>query len=207
LYVHQWAQRAVRELTAIAQGESSPWNLPATTTGEERILGQKSDSFERGGTIVIIAREHSTASVLDDACRSVGYQTVVLRDPKAATISDAMAVVWDTSAADATDPSRVTDLQRRFADAKILAIWGFPRADEIARAQTAGVTAVVSKPFLLADLIWQIDQLAGDFVGDQTGSSQVSSRSARKISRRHSGSWIGQPHTRMPGTSANIGKP
>jgi len=35
----------------------------------------------------------------------------------------------------------------------------FPRIDDRSRALAAGARAVVSKPFLIEDLFWQIDRL------------------------------------------------
>jgi CheY-like chemotaxis protein len=43
--------------------------------------------------------------------------------------------------------------------APLIALVGFPRLDDVSRLQSAGATAVVSKPFLTGDLLWQIEQL------------------------------------------------
>jgi CheY-like chemotaxis protein len=43
--------------------------------------------------------------------------------------------------------------------APVVALAGFPRADNVARALAAGISAVIAKPYLLDDLCWQIEQL------------------------------------------------
>lgn len=70
-----------------------------------------------------------------------------------------MAVLWDTVAEDCADAARVGELSRSAGSAPIIALLNFPRIEEVVRAHAAGVSAVVSKPFLIDELFWQLNQL------------------------------------------------
>jgi hypothetical protein len=57
------------------------------------------------------------------------------------------------------EPSFVEEV-RRDSSAPIVGVVGFPRPDDERRAKEAGVTAVISKPYLVRDLLWQIRESA-----------------------------------------------
>jgi AmiR/NasT family two-component response regulator len=44
----------------------------------------------------------------------------------------------------------------------VVAVVGFPRREDVEAARQAGVRAVVSKPFLAGDLLWQLDRAADE---------------------------------------------
>ncbi len=67
-----------------------------------------------------------------------------------------MAIVWDTTIEQAQDRQLIADLRHRGGDAPLLAVVNFPRPDETQAALDAGVTAVVSKPYLVRDLLWAV---------------------------------------------------
>jgi DNA-binding NarL/FixJ family response regulator len=160
LYEHQWPQRAARELAQLAGGEPSTWSLPVTAGEEQRLLAGGKPLGSAQGTVVVVAATAAAAGALGDACRSMGYTVFSLREPRWARAVDARTiVVWDTLGELAADPAAVRQLNLRFGRAPIVALCGFPRPDEVRRARAAGVRAVVSKPFLLADLEWQLAEV------------------------------------------------
>ncbi len=124
----------------------------------------------------MLAANPETGAALGDACRSAGYRVAVLRDASSVRLPDFGAVVWDTTSRLAADPAVVAGLKLCFAAAPLVAVLGFPRADEIASVQAAGVAAVVSKPFLLEDLHWQLDTVTADGEPSQSSASPASSR-------------------------------
>jgi CheY-like chemotaxis protein len=66
--------------------------------------------------------------------------------------------VWDATPERLHDEVAVARLKRLTREAPIVAVVGFPRADDVRRARQAGVSAVVSKPYLVRDLLWQLEQ-------------------------------------------------
>ncbi len=169
VYAHQWPQRGARHLAAVGQPLSA-WNLPATATAEEQLLREielwmeRSGTPERAsaksqGTIAVLAASAEAGSALADACRSLGYEAIVWRElPRGAVLSISV-VLWDTSASEATSLAAVEPVRFAAGKAPILALLGFPRPEQIEQAHQAGVAAVISKPFLLADLEWQLAAL------------------------------------------------
>jgi CheY-like chemotaxis protein len=153
-YWHQWPARAERALEATAG-----WNLPPTATPEERLLAQNDKPIEQHeGTIVVCAGRLESALALADVCRLAGYDIVIVRDGDDLGAAAALAVVWDATPERLHDEVAVARLKRLTREAPIVAVVGFPRADDVRRARQAGVSAVVSKPYLVRDLLWQLEQ-------------------------------------------------
>ncbi|HTU27541.1 MAG TPA: hypothetical protein VMF30_19180 [Pirellulales bacterium] len=170
---HQWPQRGNRQLAALAAAGGSVWNLPVTATAEEQLLHEiqlpvggstrRASAGGKRGTVVAVAAVADMGGALADACRSIGFEAVVWRDLPGETHESplaAAAVLWDARAEEAGRSELVERLRRATEGAAVVALLGFPRPDEIERATAAGVAAVVSKPFLLADLAWQLDRVA-----------------------------------------------
>jgi CheY-like chemotaxis protein len=186
VYAHQFPQRVARELMLLARSQKCAWALPLTAGDEQRLLVELSPPGRASGQIAVLAASPETGAALGDACRSAGYQVAVMRDAGGVMLPNVSAVVWDTTGDVAADSAAVASLRQSFGAAPIVAMLGFPRADEIAKAKAAGVAAIVSKPFLLEDLHWQLAALLPSDQCAQSVPSPVSSRSVRKISRFHS---------------------
>jgi CheY-like chemotaxis protein len=194
VYAHQWPQRASRELLRLDQSQPSAWGLPVTASDEQRLLVELAPKGRASGQIAVLAANPETAAATADACTSAGYQVLVLRDARGVAIPGLSAAVWDATGAMAADPTIIAGLNRCFGTVPLIALLGFPRADEIAAAKAAGVAAVVSKPFLLEDLHWQLAAVISaktarsDAAQNQSIASPPSSRWVRRISRFHSAS-------------------
>ena len=89
-----------------------------------------------------------------------GYKTAVLRSPRGGQISGAVAALWDTRPEAVADPATVGEVQAAVDGAPLIALVNFPRPELVTLAKAAGVSAIVSKPLLLTDLFWQVEQLA-----------------------------------------------
>ena len=173
VFGHQWPQRGARQLAALAAGTKSVWNLPVTATAEEQLLveiellaqrsrgaAERASATRRAAPSVApsasLPPAAETGSALADACQSLGYRAVVWREPPASGELAAVALLWDTRPDLAARTDVVESLRRAGRGAPIVALLGFPRPEQIERARAAGVAAVISKPFLLADLDWQL---------------------------------------------------
>ncbi len=164
MYWHQWPPRVEWE---IEHATSS--NLPPTATPEERLLAQSSEPIEQHtGTVVICAGRFESAMALADVCRLGGYDAVMVRDGDHFDAAGALAVVWDTTPERLDDDGAVTRWKRLTGARAIVAVVGFPRADDVHRARQTGISAVVSKPYLARDLLWQVEQAVAPTASNTT---------------------------------------
>ena len=164
-YWHQWLPRLAHEHAALNAGRNPSWAQPLTATPEEQLLAGTTRGRPSGcgGTIVIRAETSSAASALAAVCRGAGYVTLVERsgDPignAEARTAEASAVLWDTPPDALHEAERIERIRRRASGASIVALAGFPRADDVRAALAAGIAAVVSKPYRTADLLWHLRQ-------------------------------------------------
>jgi CheY-like chemotaxis protein len=161
-YWHQWPPRLARALEAMENGRSPDWARPQTLTLAEQVLACTEPSrerVERRGLIAISADSAPAAAALAGLCRGAGYQAVVVSAQGRAKVLAAHAVLWDTRPESLADREAVAELKRLAAGAPVLAFAGFPRTRDVAAASEAGIAAVISKPYLAADVLWQLDHL------------------------------------------------
>lgn len=155
LYWHQW-MRLLPEIAALEAGRSSAWSLPATATEEERLLWAASQAWPaRRGLAAIVSDDYATAQWLIDACRSRGLATVWACRAQRVAVQGADFVLWDVVSPDDTR-AELSRLTAAFPQSKIIALANFPRLDDERHWRSAGVAAVLAKPFLLSDLFGQM---------------------------------------------------
>ncbi len=160
VYWHQWPARLGRALAAIDAGENPPWAQPATATADEYALSDSATVPPRAaGKIALAAAQASAAAALADLCRARGYEPAILAEHAPGAAPDSAALVWDTTAEALLDPRRVGRLRSRAGGAPLLAICGFVRPELPAEAAAAGIAQVVSKPYLVADLLWHLERV------------------------------------------------
>jgi DNA-binding response OmpR family regulator len=109
--------------------------------------------------MVIRTRSQEMAECLSAACRSQGFATVCQRSIAAARIEGATAAIFD---AGNLSQAEYDDLQRFAAalrPAPTIALLTFPRAEDHARARSVGAATVLSKPFAVEDLFWELDDV------------------------------------------------
>ncbi|HID75509.1 MAG TPA: response regulator [Planctomycetaceae bacterium] len=159
VYWHQWQPGAVRELERLAAGSGSTWSLPVTASEEERLLALAEQPIHRRqGRIGIWASQWAMLDWLQAACLRRGYTPLAMGPRRAAPAGELAAVIFD--AADGPDWA-VHSLEQLAAarpSVPIVALMDFPRAENHQRLFAAGAAAVLSKPLLLDDLFWQLDQ-------------------------------------------------
>jgi CheY-like chemotaxis protein len=161
---HQWQPRAARAIACALAGSCPPWGLPVTATLDERTLALAEQPLGQGSGVIVICAHHvQTAQALADACRAGGYEATVESEARPWSATGARAVLWDV-AAHALDERWIEKLRASAPGVPILALMSFPRALDVERAVEAGIAAVISKPFLLRDLLWHLEN-----VGSSTG--------------------------------------
>jgi CheY-like chemotaxis protein len=115
------------------------------------------------------AGEHKTAGDCPDFAQSAEQGTVgrAVAWPMVGTVPFSEAVLkqrlilWDATPEQIVDPAAIQKLRASCGPGPIVAVLGFARADDCRRAAEAGVAAIVTKPYLIHDLLWQLARLQG----------------------------------------------
>jgi CheY-like chemotaxis protein len=169
---NNWPVRMAREARQAALGLAGAWSLPATSATEEFLLaaalppaGGDSSRQGNGVTIAIVAESAAARTALADAAQVWGYRPTIATLGKrpstlrAESATAAKIVLWDTTVIAINDTDRVLQAADLAPGAPIVAIVGFPRAEDFAKASAAGIDAVIAKPYLLSDLFWRVSEL------------------------------------------------
>ncbi len=160
-YWHQWPARAARQFQALQDGKPTAWSLPVTATEEDRLLCEAELSGDgRSALVVVCSSNRSVAELLCDACSVRGWATVWLRRDWHAVVGGVRVGIFDGQDLSEAQLALLQQLCKLLEPAPILTLADFPRIEDVLRALQVGAAAVVSKPMRLADLFWQLDQLA-----------------------------------------------
>ena len=160
IYWHQWEAYLRREIARVREGASSTWSLPITASEEERLLlFAQEPTVRREGLIAISTPEFEMQDWLRAACRRRGYSSVWLLPQRPAQVEGATAAVFDGDDCRGHEAESLKSLAAALGPVPIIALLHFPRIDDRDRALAAGAKAVLSKPFLVEDLFWQIDRV------------------------------------------------
>jgi CheY-like chemotaxis protein len=158
---HQWPVSLARDLEASEQGQPSSWSLPLTATQDERALAKFVPHLEGSiGHIAICSASAAAAGALAAACRHAGHAVSQTTEWAESEGQRATALVWDTTARALANRVLVTRLRAQHGDAPIVALVGFPRAEDVAAARNSGVSVVLAKPLDTGDLLWHVERLA-----------------------------------------------
>lgn len=158
---HQWPVSLARDLEASERGQPAAWSLPLTATPDERALAKFVPHLERGiGHIAICSANAAAAGALADVCRHAGYAVSQTTEWAERDGQRATALIWDTTAHALANRILVTRLRALHGDAPLVALVGFPRAEDVAAARKSGVSVVLAKPLDTGDLLWHIERLA-----------------------------------------------
>lgn len=157
VYWHQWRPRVERELPRIVAGAGTSWELPSTASEEERLLAVSPVDWPLGaGLVAVWTRRFEIAGLLVDLLCGAGYGAVWLEPARPPRLAGVAAALFDGD--DLRGPGReeLTRLVRSVCPAPVVALLDFPRTDDVAAARDAGAAAVVSKPFLLDELLSEL---------------------------------------------------
>jgi hypothetical protein len=161
IYWHEWPLRWREELERLRLGQTPLWTLPVTMSDEERLLERfersAADTSDHRGTVAIAASSRATESALIDTFRAAHFGILSSENPDGLT---ATAIIWDTTAWQATQRKLVKELWSRFGEAPIVALVTFPQFRDVEQMLAVGVAAVLAKPLLIDDACREIERLA-----------------------------------------------
>jgi len=170
VYWHQWLPRCAQELGRLREGICSTWGLPMTAGEEERLLALAGQSPpRREGLIAICSARFDMQQWLSAACAKRGYSTVWLRPHQADRLDGVKAAIFDATGCSGEDSEGLKRLGDALGPVPIIALLDFPRVEDRDRVLAAGASAVLSKPFLLEDLFWQMDRSVAKTSGSRIG--------------------------------------
>lgn len=159
VYWHQWIPRMSLELL---DGDGSSYRLlrmPRTITANEQYERlARTASALRQGLIAIHTQTVRMYEALGDACAQAGLATVWFPPARPAHSSGAAAAIWEGVSADGQEMGAIREVVGQHAPAPVIALLDFVRHEDIARLMAIGASRVLAKPFLLNDLLWQLEQ-------------------------------------------------
>jgi CheY-like chemotaxis protein len=156
---HQAPHVVPRELDALAAGRASLWSWPV---GEYPGSSWTVANSRSAGRLVVALSESAVmAEAIAHALCGSGFATVAVRPAQPISVFGAEAVVWDVAACGERAEGAWTALRCWLPEAPIVALVNFPRPEDIRRLQSIGVTAILGKPFQVADLVAVIERLVG----------------------------------------------
>ena len=162
VYWHQWIPRAEQELSRLHDGRCSAWSLPFTASDEEQILVSADEPIaQRQGLVAIYSARLEMQEWLAAACRRAGLATAWLRPDRLDPPGPAQMVLFDATDGRGEELEHLRRLNAWVPRPAIVALVDFPRVEDRDRLLAAGADAVLSKPLLVEDLFWQLDQFAG----------------------------------------------
>ena len=162
VYWHQWAAQFGQEAGWLHQGWGSSWGLPNTASEEERVLAAAQRPIaQRQGQIAIYSGEFAMWDWLEAACRRAGYTAMWVRDPLPHAIDQPVAALFDGNDHPIQQYQQLRCFAQCVAPAPVVALLGFPRPEDCRQARANGAAAILSKPFSIQDLYWQLDELLG----------------------------------------------
>jgi CheY-like chemotaxis protein len=155
-YWHRWSSRNMDDTRHLLR--------PATATDDDRLLASLAvkcggEPEDANRVIGICATNRETADSLADLCGQRGWSSLWVGSDRQSAPIGVDLLLLDVAQASDREIQRVAALKLSLPTTPILALVGFPRSETVDRFLAAGAASVVSKPFLVADLIWQIDAL------------------------------------------------
>ena len=149
IYWHQWSSRLP---AFVLPSEDAVPGFPRTLTEDERFLQRPQATCRGGGFLAVVADSYTAYESIEDICTDSGYVTTWLRgDFRGAAHTD--AIIWNSGELPTTNFLQLAEIRRKLPTQPLIALLGFPRRHDVARAMAAGADCVVSKPFLTRDLL------------------------------------------------------
>jgi hypothetical protein len=147
--------------------------LPTTSSEDERVLARsavparsrhnrngETNSADRPsdrGAVALFGHERTSIEFLVDACRASGFEALWIGPGRTIEPRRVRAAIWDATILGDTAPAELAEIARVVPANRVIALLGFPRWHDIQRAAQLGLGAVVSKPFVLDDLVRVLD--------------------------------------------------
>ena len=162
IYWHQWTPRFIDAASEREPHRSKTWVLPRTTTPAEKLLrSQEHYRAPQSGRIGISALSFIDFETLADACQASGFATVWLAEPNTIHREDLSAILCNGGTSHRQDLHRIKHLAHQFPGLPLVAVVGYPRFDDHQRLLAAGACQMVSKPYLLDELLTALAESTG----------------------------------------------
>jgi CheY-like chemotaxis protein len=112
------------------------------------------NEFDSPGRALVLVSSTTAgaAETIVAACNAGGYSAVWCPPPAHAVIAGVRLILCDTNSVNETAMSRWARLVGQYPGIPLIALVSFPREQDVPRVSQTGVSAVVTKPYLLADL-------------------------------------------------------
>ena len=161
IYFHRWQAWFERELAAWENGECGTLSLPVTATDEERLLDASVISSNRAGvTVAIYSPVREMASMLVEACASLGYNGRRCELVDSWSNAPPAIGIYDAATCDVEMLNDLHRLTAHWPATRWLAVANFPRPDDVRQLRDARAAAVLSKPLMIDELRVVLSQLA-----------------------------------------------
>lgn len=138
------------------------WNGPLTAGHDDcELFGTAHPTTAAGELVVIGSRDLASSSWLPRACESFGWTCIQLEPQSPFTVRGAAVAIWDALAGVDLEQQALGQFVQAVAPAPVLVLANYPRARDRAAAQAFGLRHVLAKPCGLAELEFQLRELAG----------------------------------------------
>ena len=160
IYAHQWQPRLRQEvLHASSHVSLAAWQ-PRTASEMDRLLSPARTSPSTPHRLIgIMAARRTMFEALAGACETHGHSAVWLLPALPPPVQNVDAILCDATLDLTTELALLGSLREQLHAPPAIVLLDFPRYGDIARATSAGVTAVLARPYLIADLAAEIERI------------------------------------------------
>jgi CheY-like chemotaxis protein len=151
IYWHEW--RAKLELLWESRDDQATWDLPRTSlAGERTLAASEFAEAESRQLIAVRARTASSYAPLADVLQSAGYVCLWL-DSRQPLRARPAALLWEGDLRVPDQRGELSRLAAALRPAPTIVLASFLRGEDRRLAIAAGAVDIMSKPFLVSDLI------------------------------------------------------
>ena len=158
-YAHRFVAQMGSQFAQLARFGSTKWAPPFTATEEDRsVTTELHDSSHSSQRIAVISSDREARTALFGIFHHAGFSTTALGGDWERLDESVEVIVWDCVAGFAECRASFDRAVQVAPQTPKFVILGFPRAHDLDDALSRGATAVVSKPFLVDELLWQVGE-------------------------------------------------
>lgn len=158
IFWHAFPTQINRLLDELRDGHSAGWAFPRIAGQQERLLGEIPSrrsglTVKHGRVLLVRAVNLTTFQSVADALAPQGHTCLWLDPERLVRYRDCDAIVWDAPQLDAVECRLLRNCRAALASTPIVLLAGFPRWDDHQLAGELGISALLAKPYLVADLL------------------------------------------------------
>lgn len=166
---HRFAPQWQRHLECWSEGQCSVWQLPSTSTDEERLLWNTQRTRANGSGLkkrngdeqitVAIQRRSGKDDWLSAVCRAAGWRVIDGPTQRAPGTSQFALGVWQTDRLDPADLTPLRKMVRAVAPAPVIVIAGHLRPEHVEQVAAAGGSCVLATPLEVDEFLSEARRL------------------------------------------------